>query len=145
MLSQESITHQNIEWIFIVAFDDKHRFTMPTDWRNNFSVNEELVLMYTGNFALLVKKSIFKQHIEAWIIDPELIINTTKIDKIGRVIIPHNFIKAFNIATEENIALFWKDNHIELYFEKDKYSIRKSRALQAAVKFQVELLTRKHS
>lgn len=101
--------------------------------------------MYTGNFALLVKKSIFKQHIEAWIIDPELIINTTKIDKIGRVIIPHNFIKAFNIVTEENIALFWKDNHIELYFEKDKYSIRKSRALQSAVKFQIELLTRKHS
>jgi DNA-binding transcriptional regulator/RsmH inhibitor MraZ len=140
MLKQESISNTDIEWIYIVAFDEKHRFAMPSKWRNDFLENEKLILLYTGSYGILMKKTTFEENNT----EPGIIIHNTRIDRIQRITIPINFIKTYDINPESTIALIGKQNHIEIHFEKEQFMVAKMQALRAAVQFQVNLLTKKH-
>lgn len=145
MVNQESITSSDlkkpIEWIQVASIDSKNRFFIWSEWKENFPESSEIILLYTGNYAIIVSKSIF-YNLD---IHPELIVHTTQVDKNSRILLPKNFLKSYDITPERQVYIIGKGNHIELYFQKEKFEETKNRALQAAIQFQVNLVLNKEA
>lgn len=140
MVKQESttLTHleDSIEWIQVITLDSKNRLFIWTEWKKFFPELSEVKLLFSGNYAIILSKSIYEDYFK----DPELIIHTIQIDKNSRILFPKNFLSAYSIVLEKQAYLIGKGNHIEIYFQKEKFEEMKNRALQAATQLQVNLL-----
>jgi DNA-binding transcriptional regulator/RsmH inhibitor MraZ len=95
--------------------------------------------LYVWNYAIVVNKWIF----DNFTLNPELIIHTVQVDKSNRILLPKNFLTTYGIDPEDYVYVIGKWNHIELYFQKEKFEETKNRAIQAATQFQVNLVLNK--
>lgn len=143
MLKQEIPTSLGnkkiIEGIHVVSLDSKNRFAIWAEWKEYFPEWSEIKLLYVWNYAIVVNKWIF----DNFTLNPELIIHTVQVDKNNRILLPKNFLTTYGIDPEDYVYVIGKWNHIELYFQKEKFEETKNRAIQAATQFQVNLVLNK--
>ena len=132
-------TKKSIEGIQVLTLDSKNRFFIWKDWKEFFPESTEIKLLNAWDYAIIVSKSIFENSPQ----NPELIVHTTQVDKNNRILLPKNFLAASTIVPEAHIYIIWKWNHLEIYFQKDKFEATKHRAIQAATQLQTHLVLAK--
>lgn len=133
----DSLSHfQQLEGIYSIKLDSKNRIQIPKNWQPFFWENEPLVLLYTGEYGILITK----KELANFAPKSELIVHTKHIDMGYRFLISANFLKVHGIIREENIFLVGKWNHIEVYFSSKDLENTKIRSMQSAIALQVELI-----
>ncbi len=84
----------SIEGFDIVTPDKKHRFSLMK-WANQYPPGSELILIYAGDFAILIEKHIFDNYSEICDNHSEiskLIPHPAHVDEEHRVLLPKNFL-----------------------------------------------------
>jgi hypothetical protein len=140
MITQESHTLlesiSSIRGFDIASLDAKHRFSLGK-WAKNYPPGSELILIYAGDFAILIGKNIFDNYSEI----SNLIPHPAHVDDQYRVLLPKNFLHWHSIVLEENIYLLGKWNHLVLYFSKESYNkTPEAMSVMAAKQLEISLV-----
>lgn len=147
MITQESHTLSesitSIAGFDIVTPDAKHRFSLGK-WAKYYPPGAEIILIYAGDFAILIEKNIFDNYSEMSDNHSEisyLISHLAHVDEHNRVLLPKNFLHWHSIILEENIYILGKWNHLVLYFSKDNYNkTPEAMSVMAAKQLEVSLV-----
>jgi hypothetical protein len=62
-----------LEGIHIVIPDDKNRINIPSVWKNFFPVGSTIILLWSGNYFVVMSKDIYKSN-------PDIIVHRNIID-----------------------------------------------------------------
>lgn len=125
---------QELSGIKTVIPDKKGRITVPTEWRNTLKPNTSVILLSTGNYLLIIPKQYYQQT------DSDLIAIEEGIDGSGRILIGKGVKESFSIKLEDVVWMIGRWNHLEVYFQHDKFQNAIKRSRQAAIVFQAKLI-----
>ncbi|MBX9809166.1 hypothetical protein K2X92_02130 [Candidatus Gracilibacteria bacterium] len=145
MLKQESSALDELTTVpqgklHVIKPDAKHRILIKK-WAKYYPPGTGLILIYAGDFAMLIKKNTFDNQSNI----SELILHSTRVDNSNRVLLSKDFLEGHSVVLEESVYIIVREAYLELYFSEENYRKKiEVQSIMRAKQLEVSLALNEH-